>query len=509
MQRRIGVGIATVTLVLSLAACSDSSSPADATGGSGGTTTGTGVGTSGVVTTGPGPDSGSESSDDSDTTGPEPLPDVWEPGVLLPSDQQPHPRGLLDRRGLIHTHSPFSHDACDEMPRDSEGNLNAQCLQDLRRALCQVRHDYVMLTDHRESFSTSEFPDVLLYDAARGDALLERDGMAVGNWAGCDTEAPGVAPTLVLAGCEAATMSVALPQHAPGRGETYGQTTPAAIAELKDTGAVVLVAHAEDWEAQELIDMDIDGFEMFNLHANLFTNIAAGLEIVNLALNDPEALPHSDLMIMPIFSEDPVYLDRWGTVLSQGVQRVTTAGTDAHRNTFTELLPDGERIDSYRRMMHWFSNHLLLEDDGEGGFDDRALANALRSGRLYAAFEYLGYPRGFDAFATLGDVTTEIGGQVTMADGLQINATAPTVRRLDPDATPPVITVHVLRAIDGGFEEVADGDAALSWTVDEPGAYRVEVRMTPHHLQGYLGSYEALADAPRIWIYANPIYVVP
>ncbi|MEM6997258.1 MAG: hypothetical protein AAF721_42530 [Myxococcota bacterium] len=504
MQRGIGI----VALALALAACKDEPPPADGAG-----STSSAV-TSGDASTGVDPDTGAApdsdgGSDGTSTGGPPPLPDVWAPGVLLPTDDQPHPRGLLDRRGLVHTHSPYSHDACDEMPRDEEGNLDQVCISDWRRALCQIQHDFVMLTDHRDSFSDSAYPDVLLFDPERGDALLERDGMPVANWAGCEQEAPGVPPTLVLAGCESATMPVGLPQHAAGRGGTYGDTTPEAIAELKDTGAVVLVAHTEGWSVEELVEMDIDGFEMFNLHANLFANLAAGLGIIDLLQENPEGLPHSDLVVMPIFSEDPAYLTRWGSVLAQGVRRVTTAGTDAHRNTFPNLLPDGERIDSYRRMMHWFSNHLLVTDDGRGGYDDRSLTAALGEGRLYAAFEYLGYPRGFDTYAELDGTITEIGGEVAFADGLSIVGTTPTVRRLDPDATAPEITIHLLRAVVDGFEEVASGEDGLSWTVDAPGAYRMEVRITPRHLSEYLGSYSDMADEPRIWIYANPIYVLP
>lgn len=45
---------------------------------------------------------------------------------------------------------------------------------------------------------------------------------------------------------------------------------------------------------------------------------------------------------------------------------MTTLGNDCHRDTFPQLLPDGERIDSYRRMMLWFTNHLLVRLRGDG-----------------------------------------------------------------------------------------------------------------------------------------------
>ena len=42
-----------------------------------------------------------------------------------------------------------------------------------------------------------------------------------------------------------------------------------------------------------------------------------------------------------------------------GSAGVTTLGTDAHRNSLNFPWSDGERIDSWRRMNRWFSNHLL------------------------------------------------------------------------------------------------------------------------------------------------------
>ena len=100
-----------------------------------------------------------------------------------------------------------------------------------------------------------------------------------------------------------------------------------------------------------------------------------------------------------IFSEDPDYLERWGRVLAAGKSIVTTMGTDCHRNTFTAQLQDGERVDSYRRMMSAFSNHLLVELDEEGRFDDRDLIAALDARRVFGVFEYLGHPVGFDVQA--------------------------------------------------------------------------------------------------------------
>src|SRR5690606_41948886 len=120
------------------------------------------------------------------------------------------------------------------------------------------------------------------------------------------------------------------------------------------------------------------------------------------ALDDPASLPASDLVLLPILNEDDLYLSRWGTVLSRDHRAVTTIGTDCHQNTFPQLLPDGERVDSYRRMMGWMSNHLLVKPEADGSWDDSHLEDALAAGRLYGVFEVFGYPTGFDFRALEG-----------------------------------------------------------------------------------------------------------
>jgi len=120
------------------------------------------------------------------------------PGTIYPSPSKPGARGLLDRRGLIHAHSVYSHDACDNAPRDpATGATDRACFEDFRRDLCKAKHDFVMLSDHDESFSDTEFPEALLYRPERGDALVERNGAPVASWAGC----PDTTRTLILAGC--------------------------------------------------------------------------------------------------------------------------------------------------------------------------------------------------------------------------------------------------------------------------------------------------------------------
>lgn len=420
----------------------------------------------------------------------------WAPGVVYATPREANARGFLDRRGLIHAHSVYSHDACDNMPV-KDGVRDAQCFDDFRRGLCQAKHDFVFTTDHRESFGDTPFSDLLLYRAERGDTLL-----AHANLAGCEDGFK----TLIMPGSESGIMPVGLEEHvsddAEARNAIYSVATAEAIAILKQHGAVALVAHTEDWTVDQLSELPLDGFEMYNLHANTLLAAGSALELlVKLDQKDP-GLPDPNLIFVNLLSEDDRYLSTWGTVLSRGIKRVTTMGTDCHRNTFPQIAQDGERIDSYRRMMIWFSNHLLVRADGS----DAELKDALRAGRLYGAFEVLGYPRGFDYFVESGG---EIGSEVQLSDRPVLIVKMPSIENLDPSAEAPVMRMRVLRAIEGGFEEVATGsDPELRFTPTVAGAYRAEVRMEPRHLTKYLGDYaRTLAKKDTPWIYSNAIYV--
>lgn len=435
----------------------------------------------------------------------EPAPTPWRPGTTLATPRAPSARGLLDRRGLVHAHSVYSHDACDNEPVKN-GERDPLCFDDFRRGVCQSKHDFVMLTDHDDAFEETEFPDSLLYRPARGDVLVERGGDPVASWAACEDGTRA----LIMSGMEAGVMPVGLERHLLPRGERgyYGDTSSTAIMRHKEAGAVVLVAHTEEWTPEQLVELPLDGFEMYNLHANTFVGIGTALELLFLVNEKKPGLPVPDLAIVPLWSEDPRYIETWGSVLARGKRAVTTMGTDCHRNTFPALLEDGERVDSYRRMMNAFSNHLLVRPEADGTWDDRHLKAALKSGRVYGVFEMLGYPQGFDVYAEAGGRTYELGEGVPLGGAPRIIVRRPVLIGLDPARKAPLLTVRLLRAREGGFDEVASStEGDLSFTPTQPGAYRAEVRMVPHHLTEDLGMFAARSVTDRAWIYANSIYV--
>lgn len=450
----------------------------------------------------------------------------WQPAQVLKLNQKPVRRGLLDLRGLIHAHSPFSHDACDGEPFDKDGKINRPCWEDFRRDFCTVGHDFVFLTDHPTHFADNEFPAVLLYDEGMGDELVVRDGAAASNRVSCSGR-----KSLIIAGTESsAAMPVGLPGHISTtieeRKKLYGTRDKPTFAALKAHGAVILYAHTEDRTVSDMVDLPVDGFEMYNLHANMVAKMGDALKLAAKMLDDTKKQPAPDLVILPLMFEDDEYLKRWGSVFAAGVKRVTTMGTDCHRNTMPLKLADGERVDSYRRMMIWFSNHLLVKPKSDGTWDDVDLKDALRKGRLYGAFEFLGYPEGFDFVATHGDATqgdatqgdaaqgneaiAEMGDEVSVKAEPTLVVRMPTVARVDPaEASKIKLRARLLRAIDGGWEVVAEGAGDLGYKVTKAGAYRAEIRMTPGHLAKHMAYMADETKRELVWIYSNVIYLTP
>jgi hypothetical protein len=201
-------------------------------------------------------------------------------------------------------------------------------------------------------------------------------------------------------------------------------------------------------------------------------------------------------------------------VLASGVERVTTMGTDCHRNTFPQMLEDGDRIDSFERLMKWFGNHLLIEPDDQGEWGPDQARDALAGGRLYGVFEFLGHPEGFAYLGEQNGDVFEMGSVLSLAEGaVTLRVVAPVVMARDPATTTPVMQVRLLKADPAGWQEVGF-TANLEGTVEdlvfevvEPGAYRAEVRMLAHHLEGLVGKHEELLDVANPWVYGNAIYI--
>ncbi len=428
-------------------------------------------------------------------------------------------RGLQPARGIVHLHSPYSHDACDNMPRAADGTPNEPCLQDLRTALCVDKIDFAALTDHDASMADEDFPtlfnmragDVAVLDPATGDQIASRQTCDDGH------------QVLWSVGGENDLMPVMLHHHVPGdaaaRHDTYNAVDPTAIAAFRDAGALAWIAHTEQHDLTQLRTLVPDGIEVYNLHANIAPDIRMnflGLDpsgAIDAAANFADTTdghPEPDLALIGFISPNQPAIDRWDQLLGDGTKMTVTAGSDAHENALPILLADGERGDSYRRVLRWFGNIALVTDPR----DPAQIQAALGAGRVFAVFELFGTPEGFDVHAVTqsggAGAVYELGAELpTGAPNPMLIVDVPHVRNLDPTLPPPEIAARILRVDATGVTELVRGSGPeLTVAMDRPGAYRVEVTILPHHLGPYLGDLGTkLADVELPWIYANPIYV--
>lgn len=449
-------------------------------------------------------DADSDSDTDSDTDTSPDLP-PWDRG-LPGTERIDVVRGWATARGIIHCHSVYSHDACDG-DNTIGGKPNEPCLARFRDAICDTRQDFVMLTDHDAEMADFPFEDMFL--TREDDEAVLDGGVQVASRIRCE-DGPG---TLLFPGAENAIMPVMLREHPAGnvdaRHEAYNTEDPVVAQQFRDQGGLVLVPHTEHWSIDALRAFGPDGIEIYNLHANIDPDIRSewlGLDsfgaigaAVEYSLADPA--PGADLVFLALFEESPTDLDRWDALLEDGPMP-GILGTDAHENSIPGELGDGERGDSYRRMMRWFGNYLRVDSIDPDGIKD-----ALENGRMYAAFHAFGVPEGFDFRVETAASTAEMGETSVWEAGATAHLSVPTVMDLDPTLPAPEVRATILRVAEGVRETVAGGDEDLAIELDEPGVYRAEIRIVPRHVEPYLLGYEPELIREVIWVYSGAIRV--
>lgn len=442
---------------------------------------------------------------DGGTTGPRP----W-PRTLPSTDELGERRGRSIARTTVHIHSPLSHDACDGEGWVEGALADEECLAHLRDALCVLHLDAVMLTDHAPHVEEVSLESALWL--AEGDEPITNDeGEVIAGRIAC----PDGHRVIVTAGSENSLMPIGLERH-PGDASdpdalraAYDQGGPEGAASFRAAGALVWQAHTEGQTLETLRPIGLDGLEIYNLHANLGPDIRrdhlgleplgylpALLDFTNKRLRLPP-----DLAVLAFLVENQPALDRWDALLSEGQRIAGTGGCDAHENTLPMLLADGERGDSYRRMMIWMQNHLLVDDASPAAIDD-----ALSAGRLYVAFEIFGSPVGFDFVADDAGAIREMGEDAPV--GATLRVTRPSLPEGFPSDPPPIISMRILRSTAAGAIEVASGGGeTLEHVTTEPGPYRAEVRIVPEHARPALGAKADSLIRELPWVYANPIFI--
>jgi hypothetical protein len=439
---------------------------------------------------------------------------VWtgyDPLAVTPASMLSAPRGIELHRAVVHLHSVYSWDACDQLGfvDDSgaqdyvHGKVNEGCYDDIRKGLCETGYEVAFLTDHVDHFPDFEFPDVLLYRADHGDELVMKNGKPAAVRLAC----PDGHKVLLQAGCDYSALAVGLEDHVAAtptdRRAIYGTKTDTAFTTLRSHGALVLAGYLPRWDIADLLALHFDALESYNPIFNFQDRIGDAFGLVTKLNTDPGAVPIPEIGLIAIFQENTTILTDWSQMV-QMARVPNFVGSNAHENVLPQPTPDGERLDSYRRMLHWWSNYLQLPSGTVVDADNAKMA--LAAGRSFAAFDYLGYPTGFDFHAESGGKIYEMGDTVP-AGTTDLVVVAPTVSGLTSVDTPPEITVRIVKAEGMGWTEIAKGMGTVKASAVAPGPYRAEVLIVPNHLTPFLGRTPEKYLTQHLWIYGNSIWV--
>lgn len=437
----------------------------------------------------------------------------FDPYYEVPTAEMPEVRGWELKRGVGHVHSIYSHDACDEegfLNEDGEqdyhaGVPNQQCFDDLRKGLCDAEIDFAFLTDHNEAYPDFEYPDVLLWSS--GDSLVEVGGEVTANYIQCPDRPDDV---LLSAGIDVDLIGFGLKRHVADtpeeRAAIYGLRNQTTVDAIRSVGGLSFGGYVQRWDEQEFYDTEFDAIEIYNPAFTLYDNLLDAIQLIGQMNLTPDDSPVAELGLYILFEEQTESLRRWAVSI-QDRRLPSFLGSNAHRNVLPEpLAPDGERLDSYRRTFHWFSNYALMPAGSNPTMDD--YQDAVAAGRTFGAFDAMGTPSGFDYRAEAGGTVYEMGAEIDGQGEVTLIVESPTVFGLGPRNEEPVITSRIVKATpEGTWEEVASAEGTLTYVPTEPGAYRAEVHMLPNHLRPCLGSAPDPLVVETLWVYGNPIYV--
>ncbi len=385
--------------------------------------------------------------------------------------------GWTEYRGVCHSHSELSHD-CEVKPPDI---LRAAKIADIK---------FICMTDHA------------------------REGKADYSW-GWKGDREGV---LFVRGFELdyGFMPWGLPDDTILSKDTEYTELAAQIAAK---GGVLFYAHSEEVDSRDWELPQLNGMEIYNIHTDVKDEGEVDEFLKTIAVDLLLSLnKYPDQAFRLLFDRQTAILDHWDE-LNKTRKIVGIAASDAHQNsgfrgTYTEdgkLLvrdtgPDKGRnepmslnfftrgllrmlfgplepgkqifrieMDKYDRSLRFVNTHILARSLTEPDVID-----ALRTGRVFVAFDMLADARGFTYFAEGAGTKTVMGEEVSVQDGLTLRAASP---------------VHCRFTLkrDGVQLDQREG-RAFEYTAKKPGNYRIEAELN-------------ILDEWTPWIYTNPIRI--
>lgn len=433
---------------------------------------------------------------------------AWNKELPPTSELYSAQRGLILARTQIHLHTPYSWDACD-----IDKNV---CFENLRAALCMNRVDAAFLTDHPNNMAYQEFSNLLLH--SEQDTGVLKDSEIIANQITC----PNSHQAILSAGFENQLMTVGMSHHIDPdpniRLELYQKATPEIVQRLQtETDALVIIPHTESRELDLLKSLGMNGIEVYNIHANVspiirhdflgFDYFKGLIDIITYWI-DPYSSQETDLAFLPFLQVSPVYSQKWASLIAANKSILGVGGTDAHQNLLPGKANDGDKIDSYRRMTRWLNNYLFVKEK-----NIIELKSALKNGRNWIVFEGLGSPVQFDYYAHSETSIAELGDTLSLnSKKVTLHASLPFLHKMTPQSQEkPSISIKLIRVNqDGSQTEVLNTqNSPLDYEASEPGAYRIEVGITPKHFSSFISYKNELLNQEYPWIITNHIFLKP
>jgi len=380
----------------------------------------------------------------------------------------PDETGWTEYRGILHSHSHFSHDS--EVP-----------FEDILRAMKTARLDFICLSDHCVE--------------GRADFGIQWRGIHDGRLFVPGFEMKeGMMPFGVAAGVVLSN-------------KTDGTTLAKQVVE---NGGVLFYAHPEErreWERPEL-----SGMEIYNLHTDFKRHgESLGRMLPDLIMS---LRRYPDHIYHMMFHRPTEFLQRWDE-LNRARHITGVAGNDCHQNVgfrgfsttngtiriedtsprtlkeiklnwFTRLiarlafgpLEPGRKVlqvqlDPYERSARFVNTHVLARNLSEA-----AILESLRAGRVFVGFDVIADSASFRWFARDAGRTAVMGESLAFSRTTRLHAMSPLPCRLT-----------IVK--DGGVAYQRE-DRGLDWSPPGPGKYRVEAELK-------------VREAWVPWVYANPI----
>ncbi|MDP1719193.1 MAG: hypothetical protein Q8L24_02090 [bacterium] len=286
--------------------------------------------------------------------------------------------GWVDVRGEIHTHCYLSH--------DSRGTP-----EEISRAAQKNGIRWVIFTDHLRKLPPGNYPNyvngvLFIYGS-------ERNGPEKSSqfWASLKD----LPPTL----------------HLHGHLERFCRLPDEEKWKLVDGKSFALL-NDDKWQP-------LDAIELVNFHANAFENSP---KILGAAFFKPEDL--YDGLLVPL----PELFDYWQTLAKKADRPIPIfAAPDAHQNI--KIL--GIQMDPYELTLGLISTHIWIERGKE--LNRESIFEAIKQGRTYIAFDYLGDPTGFQFSAV---VTNDAYYQTLYTGGIAVGPKYLLVKLPDSENTP-------------------------------------------------------------------------